>query len=324
MGARLSEIRNNIEHALRSSRGKDVLLYLLCFLIAFVFWLFQALDSDAQRDFRVPVEITEMPDSVTLIGNFPSGIDVSVKGKESQLLRFEWGGLSAIKLKWSECADDSRFSVSQAKLDTRLRDYFGVSVNILACRPDSISMLYSSQPGRKVKLIVAADVQPDFRYVISGPVTASSDSVMVYSSTDLPHSLTSVETEPLIRSGLKDSMRYEVKVKPIPGVRIIPDKVTVMVPVEPLISKKTDVTVTVTNLPEGLRLVTFPPKVELTYLVPISNYNDDYPFKAFVDYDDARKGRKKIPVALASVPSLFRSASIRPDSVEYIIEKIGK
>ncbi len=320
MKERLRDLIDNVEQALHSSRGRDVLLYILCVCVAFVFWLLLALDTEVQRDFSVPVELVEVPDSITVIGKMPSSIDVSVKAKESQLLKYEWGKPSPVKLRWTENERDGMIAITKAKLDTRIRDYFGQSALIVSVRPDSIMLPYTTLPGKKVKLVVHADLQPNFQYIISGPVTASFDSVTVYSPKGLPHSLTSVETEPLIRSGMKDTTRFEVAVKPIEGCRIIPDKVTVTVPVEPLIAKNVSVPVTTVNVPDKARLITFPAKVNVSYLVPISLYNNDFPIKAVVDYHDARPGRGKLPVSLQGITSTLRSASAAPDSVDYILE----
>ena len=306
--------------ALRSSRGKDVLLYLLFVAVAFVFWVFLSLDTEVQRDFDVPLELQDVPDSVTVINQLPPTLGVSVKGKDSQLIRFLWGKMSPLKFKWADYADDSHLLLTRARLDTRLREYFGNGVQVVACRPDSVKLAYTSQPGIKVKLNIQADIHTNLQYIISGPIKADVDSVMLYSISDLPHTLKFVSTEPIVRSGLKDTVRYEVKVKPIAGVRIIPDKVIVTVPVEPLISRKRSINLDVINRPSDVNLITFPSKIEISYLVPMNAYNDDYPVKAFVDFNDIKPSRKKLPVSLSVIPSVYHNVSFAPDSVEYIIE----
>ena len=314
------KIQAKVTAALKSSRGQNVMLYLLFVAVAFVFWVFLSLDTEVQRDFDVPVELQDVPDSVTVIVQIPPSIGVSVKGKDSQLLRFLWGKLSPVRLKWQENAEDGAIVVNHQKLDSRMREYFGNGVQIVSCRPDSLHVPYTSQPGVKVKLMIHADVRPNLQYIISGPIMASTDSVTLYSVTDLPHSLKFVSTEPLVKSGLKDTTRYEVKVKPIAGVRIIPDVVTVTVPVEPLIMRKRSIGIEVENLPEGVNMITFPSKVEISYLVPMSSYNDDYPVKAYVDFHGAKPSKKKLGVTLSSMPGVYHNVSFTPDSVEYIIE----
>ena len=72
MKLQVKTLAARIGAALRSNRGKDVLLYLLFVAVAFVFWVFMALDTERQRDFDVPFELQEIPDSVTMIGQIPA------------------------------------------------------------------------------------------------------------------------------------------------------------------------------------------------------------------------------------------------------------
>lgn len=289
--------------------------------VAFVFWIFMSLDNEVQRDFDVPFEITDVPDSVTVIGNIPSALYVSVRGKDSQLLRFLWGKPSPIKFKWKDNISDNSVEIPYSRLDTRIREYFGSNVTVVTCHPDSVTAPYTSQPGVRVKLNVQADIRPNLQYILSGAPYADVDSVTLYSVTDIPHSLRVVSTEPIVKSGLKDTTRYEVKVKPIAGVRIIPDRVTVTVPVEPLISCKRVAVIEMQNVPEGKNLVTFPSKVEVSYLVPMSAYNDEFPIRAYADYNDTFSPGNKIPVHLGTLPGICHNISFSPDYVEYIIEE---
>lgn len=320
MRERLKQIASQIAAAARSQRGRDVMLYLLFCFVAFVFWVFLTLDNEVQRDFDIPFELTDIPDSVTVIVNPPSVISASVKGKDSQLLHYKWGGVSPMKVKWSDVSSDGAFFLSHERLDTRVREYFGQTVTVLAVRPDSIRLPYTTLPGVRVKLDIHAEVEPALQYIVSGPLTTSADSVMLYSTGDLPHSLRNVSTEPLIRTGLTDTTSFEVKIKPIAGVRIVPDRVRVTVPVEPLISRKRNIALTAINVPSDVHLVTFPSSVEISYLVAMSSYNTEMPVKAIVDYDDVRLPGNKLPVIIVGTPRLYHNLSFSPDSVEYIIE----
>ncbi|MDE5836341.1 MAG: hypothetical protein K2H50_04990, partial [Paramuribaculum sp.] len=82
---RIKALKIRLSDAIHSAKGRDVILYLMCVCVAFIFWALFSLDSDIQRDYEVPLEIVDKPDSVTLIGNLPSYLGVSVQGKGSQL-----------------------------------------------------------------------------------------------------------------------------------------------------------------------------------------------------------------------------------------------
>ncbi len=138
MKEKLQHTADKVSTALRSSRGKDVLTYLMFVAVAFVFWVFMSLDTEVQRDFEVPIEISEVPDSVTLIGQAPEILSVSVKGKDSQMLRFLWGKISPVKFKWKENISDNYMHLPATRIDSRLREYFGPGIELVSYRPDTI------------------------------------------------------------------------------------------------------------------------------------------------------------------------------------------
>lgn len=319
---KIKQARASLTTAARSSKGKDVLMYLLFVVIAFIFWVLLSLDSEITKDYEVPLEITEVPDSVHLLGNIPASINVSVRGKGAQLIRYEWGSMPRLTMRFKDYATKKdRMSVSRIRLDARLRDYFGSGVVINTIKPDTLGVAYTTNPGVKVPLHVVADIRPDLQYTLSGPVTANTDSVMVYSLTPLPDDFRYVVTEPVNLSGIKDTTQVNVAVASVSNAKIVPATVDVTVPVEPLISKRRQATVDVVGLPSNTSLITFPSKVTFTYLVPMGVYNKEFPLRAYVDYDDVNPVTKKIPVRIGAVPPFFSGVTVTPDSVEYIIER---
>lgn len=310
--------------AARSDGGRNVWLYLLCVVIAFVFWALMSLDNEVQRDFDVPLELQDVPDSITVISDLPPSLSVGVKAKGSQLLRFIFSSsVPAMKIKFEpQATKGDRLVISRARLESRLREYFGSGVTISACRPDSLSVLFTDLPGRRIRLDIDADVHPDIQCVVSGPITASCDSVTIYSTGDLPRDLTHVLTEPIVKTGLKDTMRYEVRVAPLAGMRVVPSTVTVTVPVEPLIAKKRMIPVEILNKPTDVNVILFPSKVGISYLVPMSDYGEDYPMQAYADYKEIRPGVSKIGLILSSPGPTMRNVSLTTDSVEFVIERL--
>ena len=319
---RIKALKIRSSDAIHSAKGRDVILYLMCVCVAFIFWALFSLDSDIQRDYEVPLEIVDKPDSVTLIGNLPSYLGVSVQGKGSQLIRFSWGKLTPVKLPFNEnISEKNIFSMSKLKIDSRLRDYFGGGVQITSVRPDTLRVPYTTSPGVMLPVVLRADVHASLQSVISGKIRSNVDSVRVYGINGVPHSLKFVETERFSRSGLNDTTTVEVNIEPIPGLRIIPDKIKVIIPVEPLILKTRSILVERTGLPNNTGLITFPARVEVNYLVPMSEYNKDYPISAYVEFSDVNHSTQKAKVHLSTLPKVCQNVSVVPDSVEFIIER---
>lgn len=252
----MTRLRAAARKALNSRKGKNVLLYMLFVCVAFVFWVFLSLDTEIQRDFEVPVEIENVPDSVIIIGDVPKQFNVVVQAKGSQLLSFMWGRVPTLKIKFAvpNGGGNNRFYLSKAKLNASLRDYFGQGVHIISMRPDSLGFHYTSSAGTRLPVKVVTDIKPNFQCIVSGPVRCSTDSVTVYSVGQVPHDLTEIVSEPVVLNGIKDTVKVDVPLKVPAGLRVIPDHVTLIVPVEPLISKHGKAMVEVRNLPEGMEI----------------------------------------------------------------------
>ncbi|MBD5193711.1 MAG: hypothetical protein HDS91_04215 [Bacteroidales bacterium] len=322
LGKQWDRFTRSVTDAIHSSQGRDVLLYLLFLCVAFAFWLAMSLDTEVQREIEVPFEVDNVPDSITLVGSVPSSLSVGVQAKGYQLLRYSWGNMPMMKIRMTDyIGPDHYFEMSRVKIDSRLRDYLGSGVLINSVRPDSIKVPYTTMPGVKVKLIVDCDVHPALQYIISGPVKANCDSVLVYGINGVPRSLTHVETMRIESHDLTDTTRFEVRLRPQEGLRIIPDRVIVTVPVEPLISKNFETPVSINNLPKGTDMITFPSKAKVSYLVPMSAYNDECPVRVFVDFDELTPTSSRLKLHHSLVPEIYRDIVISPDSVEFIIER---
>ena len=285
---------NVIDRKLHTRKGKNALLYMMCFLVAFMFWVFISLDETTERDYEVPVKLVNVPDSVVLVGNVPQSVNVTVKGKGTQFVRYTFTGV---------------------------REVFGQGVSILAVNPDSIKVSYATGSGYRLPLHVIADVSSDSRSIISGPIEAAIDSVSVYTVSGRRPDVSYVETEVLVRKDLADTLVCDVAVKQLPGMHIKPEKVEVKVPVELLVSKKRNVPVKVVNLPVGLHMITYPAAVEISYLVPMRLGSQEAPISAVIDYNTLRPGSRNAKVDIRTALSGYKIVSVSQDSVEYVIER---
>lgn len=320
-----SELIKRLKHVIHSTTGKNALVFLVFLCISTVFWFMLALNDEIQREFDIPVELSGVPDSVTLITTPPQSLNVSVKQKGGSLLRFQLGGIPAIKLRYKDFSNhDGRLVMGESQITGAVRSYFGAGTVVTVAKPDSIALAYTTRPGRllPLKLNVEADVDP--RYVINGPITVSSDSVLIYAAEDLPLTFSRVETVRATFTALTDTVVELVKLNLPAGVRGVPSAVKVIIPVEPLIAKTRSIPVEVINVPDDKQVLTFPSEVEISYLIPMSMYNnDDYNVSATADYNKISPLRSvtKIPVELPRLPEVYRSAVQSTDSVEYVVEQ---
>lgn len=306
-----------------SARGRDILLYLLFVLVSFVFWVVLALGNSIQNHYKVKLRIERIPEGTTIISDFPEEIDVSVKNNGYAFVKYMLGDLPEIPIDFSGYSDKKgQLSVSKQELDELLHSVFGTDALIETFSPDHLSMRYTDLPGKKLPVRILGDFTSDIQFVLNGNAKTFPDSVLVYSDVENLNRLEYIQTSQIVRHNLKDTLSVAVPLKKQADVKIVPDSVRLMIPVEPLVSKKQEVAVTVVNLLEGRRLVAFPARVQVSYLLPLSLYNSPMNLLPliYVDYTDAGDGVNKLPLKIGELPSGLQNVVLATDSVEYILE----
>lgn len=308
---------------LRSSRGKDILIFLLFLCVSYVFWLILTLNDDMQRDLKVRFEITDVPSGITFISEVPQNINVSVRDKGTVLTNYSWGGTPAVKVSYADLTRDTRDDrvlLGEQQLNARIRAAFDPTTQIVGMRPDSLSLIITNQPPSAAIVEPQVDVSPAAQCVISGPVTVSPDTVLVYAAQHLRIRPKHIKTVKVNRSDVKDTLTVEARLIPEAGTRVVPDRVLITVPIEPLIAKKREVAVRIHGASDPKSIVVFPSRVFVSYLLPMSLYNSENGI-INVTADFARRSNGKMPLELGALPDYYRGVELSTDSVEYLIEQ---
>jgi len=109
----------------------------------------------------------------------------------------------------------------------------------------------------------------------------------------------------------------------VPGAKFVPQSARVTIITDRMIEKTVQVPVQGVNFPASKTLRTFPPKVNITFQVGMSQYKRITPesFVLVVNYADLLKNTdNRCHLSLKSVPIGVRRARINPADVEYVIE----
>lgn len=317
------ELANRIKLFFSSARGHDVLLYLLFVFVSFGFWVVLTLGNSIQNHYKVKLQVVGIPKGITLISDCPDNIEVSVKNNGYAFVRYMIGDAPTLSVNFSEYSDGKGgINISNQELGELLKSVFGNESIIETFTPDQLDIRYTNLPGRKVPVKLNGDFTPDIQYVINGAVRIVPDSVVVYADAENISLIEELATNRMIRHNLKDTLSIKVPLQKLQNVKTWPDSVSVMVPVEPLVSKTQEISITAVNCPSGERLVTFPSKVKVSYLLPLSLYNKSTQIQpnVYVDYLDVKEGGSKLPLREGASSPLLHNIALETDSVEYLLE----
>lgn len=310
---------------LKASSGfHNVVLFLEFVAVSALFWMILALNDSAQNNFNVKVTFTNVPDTVTFISDIPEKIHVSVRDKGTNLWRNGILRHPTLSINFKEYGDNGVLRFTKNDMLSSLKSVFGSSAQITALSTDSIHLVYTTNKGKRVPVLVNAKIMPASGSIQEGVVKCVPSYVLVYGEQDVLDTIYKVETEMLDLQDLSETTQIESNLKKINGARILPSQVKVTVPIETLVKKEALITITPTNVPKGESLLLFPSKVPVQYYVAMSRLgdDDDPSIELQVDYDQISESVSgRLHVEVVRYPDRLQNLSLKNDSVEYTIVK---
>lgn len=306
-----------------SSSFHNALMFLVFVFVAIIFWFILALNDNVTETFRVNLKLQNVPDSVTFINDPPAVIHVTLRDKGTNIMRSGVVKNPTVEVNFKEYAHDGIFRLSYSDLIAEIKSDLGNGASISSVSVDSLRLYYTTDPGRRVPVVVSSELTSAPGYIISGPPVPLAKSVRIYSVHDEIDTVKRVRTQRLTRRDLSQTSTFSVKLMPIPNVKIVPASIDVKVNVEPLVHKEIYVPVEVDNVPKGESLLLFPNRVPVSLYVPMSHFNDDsFPIIISANYDEIRdNATRRIAVKVQNHADNLVNVVLKTDSVEYTLVK---
>lgn len=318
------EVKNKWRRLKGSSGFHNIVLFLEFVAVSALFWLILALNDSAQNNFNVRVQISNVPDTVTFISDIPEKIHVSVRDKGTNLWRSGILRHPTLSINFKEYGDKGMLRFTKNDLLSSLKSVFGSTAQITALSLDSLNLVYTTNKGKRVPVVIDAMIMPASGSIQEGDARSVPSNVLVYAEQEVLDTIHKVVTENIDLMDISETTQIDVNLRKIKGARILPSQVKVMVPIEPLVKKEALITITPTNVPKGESLLLFPSKVPVQYYVAMSRLgdNDDPSIELQVDYNQIDRSKSgRLHVEVIRYPDRFQNLSLKNDSVEYTIVK---
>ena len=320
------DIRKGIKGFFFSRLNRELLVLCFFIIVSASFWLLKTLDGEFECDLEVPVTLVDVPDGVVVTESLKPEVSVTVRNVGTMLLSYMFrSDKKPVVIRFSEYShSDGRMVVGFQEIQKNIQAALGNSAKIIAMKPDSLEVFYSSGKSKIVPVVVANSYKVASQCYLS-KVEVSPRQVRVYAPSSVLDTLTAVYAAPHFDVELNEPVMAAVPVSKIRGAKVFPSKVNVKLSVDRFVEKSVEVGVTGINFPPDMVLRTFPAKVNIVFQVGLRNYQsiDAGDFVISVSYEELlRVGDGKCPLRLKSLPAGVRHARIEPSSVDYLIEEI--
>ena len=320
----IKDILNEIRAGVHSRTGHNIIVFLVFLAISTILWFVTALNDEGQADVRMKVEITHLPDSVTIVSRIPESVSVSLRTRGTQLLKLGLGHVPSLNIDFRQYHRGHYIHLSDPDIKSIARQQLdGATVTFIS--PDSINLAFTSQPPAILPVNPDYTVTPGPQAAIVGTPSLSADSVKVYTVGRLPQTLQAITTEPIRLNSINETVTRRVALLAPAHSRVIPDSIDVTFHVEPLILKTRKVTIEAINVPQGQKLITFPAQIEVLYMISLSDYKNSEPhLRVTADYSSIRHtpGSRMVRLRIAEASEFLQNVHLAADSAEYIIEHL--
>lgn len=320
---RLASLRNRMCHITRSPQGKELFTFFVFVLLSAGVWCILAINENRERSVQIPIELVNLPDQTVLLQNMPTHVEARIRDKASVLLSYNVGKIQPIKIDFNNHSNlKDAIVVNNNNLAGYVDQQLKATTSILSFTPDSIRVGYIQGEGKRVPIVAKGNITTSPHCTATESLYTMPDSATVYGKAGILKNIDCVYTEEFELQNVSDTVRHEVRIKAIPDTRIIPNHTTVIAPVEEFISKSVTVPVTIADVPQGYTVMTFPSSIQVSFLVPMSQYStvtgDNFlvgnNFESFRQADGSYA-----PLQVNSGIKYIRNITLSQDSIEYII-----
>jgi YbbR domain-containing protein len=289
-------------------------LKILSIGLAALLWMLVSGEQLAERQLRVPIEFTNVPKNIELVGE-PPAADVRVKGSSGALGRIAPGGLAVVIDLSQARAPQRTYHLSPANLRTPF------DIEVMHVTPSSVTLQFEELTSKGVPVLPVVEGEPAEGFAV-GTVTAEPSMVDLVGTARALERVTGAITAPVTITDRRAPVTQTVAIgSPEPSVRLQSPqsaRVTVVVAPAPVEWRVDGVTVHVRNVKKKV-LVT-PAVVTVFARGPQGTPVRAEEFEASVDVTGMRAGIRELAVRVVPPPGVG-VVSVEPARVKVTIRE---
>ncbi|MCI7309619.1 MAG: YbbR-like domain-containing protein [Prevotella sp.] len=321
-----SKMQSMIRNFLFSTVNKEFLIFLFFLALSSGFWLMASLNETYEKEFLVPVRMVNVPTDVVVTAGEDDTIRVILKDKGFVI----WGyslseQLQPLIFNFAAYANKhiGRGTIANTELQKQVYSQLSGSTRIVSIKPERLDFHFNFGESKKVPIRMMGKVMPGAqRYLAASRF--SPEYVTIYASKQILDSIHYVQTDELNIVNFTDTITTRVSLKKIPAVKMIPSQVKLALYPDILTEESIEVPIHAINMPEGMRLRTFPAKVKVRLIIGASQFRTirEDMFKVVVDYRELiAHPSDKCKITLQEVPADVSKAHLEIEAVDYLVEQ---
>lgn len=301
--------------------------FAFCVLLSVMLWLLIKLSDEYRSVVQVSIEMSEIPNDKVLLGTSADQLEIEIQSFGFRLLRYHWGNDKELEIRLDKLIQQSenRYYWLPNQHLVALNQQFNFGEKISNIRPDTLFFSIEKKISKKLPVVASLDLGYNKQFKSTKEILVP-DSVTVSGPENYVNAYKNISTEFFVKKEIKNSFTQSLALQTDTNVTLdfSQNKVELQVEVDEYTEGKKIVPITMVNVPDSVQLKIFPNKVELSYLVSLSDYKhiNESDFIVQCDYRQLiGQPMDRLKVKLMKFPSEVELLHTSPSRVEYILSK---
>lgn len=311
---------------------KKLYVFLFCFIVSSFIWLVINLSDEYSEVHNYPLVYSNIPSGKVLINETDTVLTLNLKSKGFRLLsnsmffKPQTIVIDIASVLHKRKNSKNGYFILTGEISQAVSEQIHQQNHIISISPDTLFFSMVEKYSKKVPVKTMVNITYAQQYGLSDSVIVFPDSAVLNGPKEIIDSIKYISTVVKTLSNVSSS---QVLMLSFPDsneklISVKPTAVSMYVPVDKYTESKVEVPVVISGSEKSLSVKTFPEKVTVTFVVPISKYKkiDAGRFMAAADISKAKStNAKKLKVEITKQPSFVRILKIEPEKIEYILLK---
>lgn len=318
--------KTKIKVFFHKKKWRETLVFCFFLVLAVGFWLLESLQGESEITVDIPLLYKNVPSQIAFNQTPPEKIKVVLKDKGTVLIGYLFGekiipldiDLSSLNI------EKNTYTVSDDYLSKEIRKKLMTTTGLQTYSPSELLIRYDVLKQKKVPVLFNGLLLPAPGFMLFDDIRFTPSEITIYGPENILDTIKGIYTQRIDTNKIDRNLKIKVGLLSFQGVKPEPAEVELSASVEEFTEKIFNLPIQVKNMPQQLILRTFPAVIQVTCLLPISQYNEieDTDLEVGVDYADFdTTNSSTIPVKMIRKPVWLKNYRLSPERVEFLLEE---
>ncbi len=290
---------------------RNLLVFLVFLCISIAFWFMQSIKETTEVTLAYRLTIEDLPKDVVYTSEMPAEVNVSYnsKGWNAFYYKFMRNDDHELVINFKEINQKSgKIIIDANTLRRAVMRKKPQGMIFKSTTPSKIETYYSNGQHKRVPVIFNGRVSTTAGRYQCGTILLP-DSVDIYAPKHIFGGITHIKTENVTYTDLEDTLQTRLALLVPRGAKAIPDSVDASICIDIFTDKTLQAPVYSENVPRNKLIRTFPTKVNITFLVSSTLYDEITPedFLLSIDYKELQADSKRCRIHVRQRPANIRN-----------------